>query len=882
MRRRPESTALQIVRDALPEPSPHSVIARARQFAPSATTVTAYPIDEVRDARGARRTSWRGTSLTAAAELMNGTETRNGRQVPRQRKRQAEQWQKDVWALRHESPEMRFLADRKARAVSQCRVYIGHHKAGDVGDPKRVDQGPVAELSQMLFGNLPDVEQKLKRYAQHIEHNGESIFNARDDDDHPGRVVWQVHSSDEVLGSRSGQYQITDGVKPRRVDDDVEILARSWTPSPQYFAHADAPVRALIPVLRELVQMTKYVGAQIDSKLASGGGVLLVASDVQLFDKDGNVLNFAEELQTYMMTAIEDRASAESLAPLVAQVPWIEGRPMAEVAHLLTFSETLDPHMHERRAEAIKRIALGMDSDPGVLEGAGGMNHWCVDDQTEVYTRERGWVRHADIEIGDDVLTLNHETGMSEWKPVQAIYRADVVDEPMRYMATQRHNSMTTAAHRWPVLVPTVTAGKVTGHRRDWTTSERLNARHTVITGAPSANLPDVAKWSDDLVELVGWYWTEGSLNPGGGIRIAQSHTVNPARVDRIRGCLTRAFGADGGMWREAVQPNGSSLGGPVTVFHLRKEVADVVTEHAPGAAKIVCLDFVESLTLAQLDLFINVSCQGDGWHYRHGVTDIWQKDPASLDAFERALILSGQAVSTHESSGGTAVRALKSNRQRPAKGRGGNRPYETVSYSGVVWCPTTENGTWFARRNGQSFFTGNSAWSLDESEIKLGVAPIMTTFCHTMTADIVRPLLAEAGVLNADEFSVWFDTSALKLRPDRSKDAQWGYDNRILSAEKTLAEMGFDVEDMPTPQERAARVLLENIVPLLSQFGQQPGAAVQLMRSLGVDIPETTVPDEPAAPGDSTTPPPAPPSVADRPDNSPPDTLDNPPPAGV
>ncbi|AXQ60627.1 portal protein [Gordonia phage Ali17] len=544
MRRRPESTALQIVRDSVPTPSPHSMIARARQFAPSATTVTAYPLEEVRGPRH----SYRGQSLTAAAELMNGTETRNGRKVPRQRKRQAEQWQKEVWALRNESPEMRFLADRKARAVSQCRVYIGHHKAGDVGDPKRVDEGPVAELAQMLFGNLPDVEQKLKRYAQHVEHNGESIFNARDDDDHPGRVQWQVHSSDEVLGSRAGQYQITDGVSPRRVDDDVEILARSWTPSPQYLALADAPVRALLPVLRELVQMTKYVGAQIDSKLASGGGVLLVASDVQLFDKDGIALNFADELQSYMMTAIEDRASAESLAPLVAQVPWIEGRPMSEVAHLLTFSETLDPHMHERRAEAIRRIALGMDSDPGVLDGAGGMNHW--------------------------------------------------------------------------------------------------------------------------------------------------------------------------------------------------------------------------------------------------------------------------------------------------------------------------------------------SAWSLDESEVKLGVAPIMTTFCHTMTADIVRPLLAAAGVINADEFSVWFDTSALKLRPDRSKDAQWAYDQRILSAEKTLAEMGFDAEDMPTPAERAARVLLENLVPLLSQFGQQPGAAVEILRSLGVDIPATTVPDEPVTPPDGATPPP--PAVAERPDNSPPDTQNDPPPAGA
>jgi hypothetical protein len=32
-----------------------------------------------------------------------------------------------------------------------------------------------------------------------------------------------------------------------------------------------------------------------------------------------------------------------------------------------------------------------------------------------------------------------------------------------------------------------------------------------------------------------------------------------------------------------------------------------------------------------------------------------------------------------------------------------------SVEHSGVIWCPTTANGTWFARRRGTTYFTGNS-----------------------------------------------------------------------------------------------------------------------------------------------------------------------------
>jgi hypothetical protein len=33
----------------------------------------------------------------------------------------------------------------------------------------------------------------------------------------------------------------------------------------------------------------------------------------------------------------------------------------------------------------------------------------------------------------------------------------------------------------------------------------------------------------------------------------------------------------------------------------------------------------------------------------------------------------------------------------------------KSIFYNGIVWCPTTETGTWIARRNGRVYVTGNS-----------------------------------------------------------------------------------------------------------------------------------------------------------------------------
>jgi len=75
-------------------------------------------------------------------------------------------------------------------------------------------------------------------------------------------------------------------------------------------------------------------------------------------------------------------------------------------------------------------------------------------------------------------LTLNHETGASEWQPVDAVHHYNVVDERMLSIERRSHSSLTTANHRWPVI------SHGWGKRR-WKTSETLSTDTDIICAAP-------------------------------------------------------------------------------------------------------------------------------------------------------------------------------------------------------------------------------------------------------------------------------------------------------------------------------------------------------------------------------------------------------------
>jgi phage portal protein BeeE len=353
------------------------------------------------------------------------------------------------------------------------------------------------------------------------------------------------------------------------------------------------------------------------------------------------------------------------------------------------------------------------------------MAHWCADEETEILTAG-GWKDFNGLDAGDEVLTLNRETGLSEWQPVLEVLVFPAQRREMISMEGKEFSSLTTPNHRWPVEYRSCRSKT---YKRRWVTSDTLRTNDRIPVAAYSADLPREQKWTDALVEVVAWFWTEGrfssSSKPGSkgrGISIAQS-VKNTNNGARIRAALTVLFGPPVERIpirgpRSDVEPCwGEYRDGDIAIFRLSANAGDIITAHAPH--KIVTTTFLRSLTAAQLDLFIKVSLLADN----NGPNRLAQKSRAMAEQFALACILAGYGVSIREgclkdgvNTFGDGyrmwdVRILRKRYTYPVEHDRPGAAFRNrrVAYDGHVWCPRTRNETWLARRKGSVYFTGNS-----------------------------------------------------------------------------------------------------------------------------------------------------------------------------
>lgn len=318
------------------------------------------------------------------------------------------EWQSDAWDVYDLVGEMRYLADTLAARESQARLYIGRVTESDeFGDPKPVDEEDPANVLDLL-GTESEIQEMLETYGvnQFVTGDGYMVgvpkhfldptVEVPDDPDmfldplgmeespEPAieDLTWRFLSVDEIsftdssIGLEWECEAANHGVIS--VDKDQVYAFRVWHPHPRRRREANSPVRAALPVLRELVGLTMHVSAQIDSRLAGAGILFLLqnaASDVA--GPNGEDMPFDEALVDSMITPIKDRASAGAVAPLVAVIP-DDGtdRSASDYVHLQTFSQTLDPEARELRHESIERAAMQLDAPPELLLGTGGANHW--------------------------------------------------------------------------------------------------------------------------------------------------------------------------------------------------------------------------------------------------------------------------------------------------------------------------------------------------------------------------------------------------------------------------------------------------------------------------------------------------------------------------
>lgn len=362
-------------------------------------------------------------------------------------------------------------------------------------------------------------------------------------------------------------------------------------------------------------------------------------------------------------------------------------------------------------AKAHTETQIDWISDIGVTGFFPGFQY-CVSDDTEILTRE-GWKRYDEIDVGTTTLTLNNETGLAEWQPVQAVN----VFEGERWLYETEfrgHSSATTAEHRWPVSWYSYLGEP---RKRRWSTTASLLKNEMIDCAAPVVDLPSTPKYDDALVELLAWYWTEGTWTvPGGKITIAQyGH-----HIGRIKAAATRLFGrerrskerAHWGDWRGSIwQTNSTGTG-----IKLGAEISLALLEHITDyRTKAISYDFIANLTQAQLELFINCSvwadCDGDWNPAKHA--NFGQKYECNIDMLQFACQLAGRKTTKRQevaNGGPWYVLGIYSQHRTTVKATSMLSNMERRWHKGVVWCPTTANGTWCARRNGTVYFTGNSS----------------------------------------------------------------------------------------------------------------------------------------------------------------------------
>lgn len=298
-------------------------------------------------------------------------------------------WQPLALSYYDAIPEIHYCGNFYSRAMQNVRFFVGERDENDVIIPSE------NEAAIELFNRVHDPgggrRLMMSRYGQLAFITGESLLMWSEETSED-EEKWEIVSTDELRPNGSTGYvrfraPALGGEEVRATPDknwepvpDTSIVYRLWTPHPRYSSLADAPMRGVLDICKELLILTQAVNAMAISH-AARAGLLLVPEELTFpppeggMDEDPDVDYFEQDLNTALMAAISDPSSAAALAPMVV-------RGAAEFLHPdvfrhLALGDEREKYPEENlRTECIRRIALGVDMPPEELLGKADVNHW--------------------------------------------------------------------------------------------------------------------------------------------------------------------------------------------------------------------------------------------------------------------------------------------------------------------------------------------------------------------------------------------------------------------------------------------------------------------------------------------------------------------------
>ena len=303
-------------------------------------------------------------------------------------------WQAQAWQFYDTVGELRYVAQWVASALSRCTLVASD--IGPDGHPTgfTTDQ-TVIDLVAEIAGGPAGQAAMLGRLATFLTIAGDGyiVIIYRD-----GREEWHVLSRDEVRKRADGKTEVLLATESVELNPETDSVTRISKPHPRNARETDSPVRAALPILREIIRLGQHIETTAKSRLV-GAGIMFVPNEMSLPPAEGPVgapvdpdapglppVEPPEPTPTTRATpgdlsdaiietasiAIEDPGSAAAATPIVVGVP---AEYIGKVQHLKFGLEWADTVL-ELRTSAIQRLSLALDVPPEILTGTGQTNHW--------------------------------------------------------------------------------------------------------------------------------------------------------------------------------------------------------------------------------------------------------------------------------------------------------------------------------------------------------------------------------------------------------------------------------------------------------------------------------------------------------------------------
>ena len=334
----------------------------------------------------------------------------------------------------------------------------------------------------------------------------------------------------------------------------------------------------------------------------------------------------------------------------------------------------------------------------------------CMSEDTEILG-ENGWKKYNEVQEGDTIATFNLEKEIIEYLPVKHVFAREY--EGVMYNLKNRiSDQLISPEHR--VVRRKFNNGEYILEKIE----DVFNLKSPfIVPVGSSGNIEGDNSLNEDIVNLIAWVVSEGTLDPGergdGRISIYQSEKVNPHKFQEIISICSN-------LNLKYTRRLQKGLG----------EDCDVIRFDADSSRQILAyfnsdknkgIKFVpDSIIKADTEtarMFLETYIKGDG----SDGCKICTTSEVIRDQLMQVIVNAGY---------GATILVRKPDNDLSKKDRYIIRlirhqdtyinRVEKVDYKGIIWCPNTKNETVIARRNGKIFITGNTPFT----NITLDVIP--------------------------------------------------------------------------------------------------------------------------------------------------------------